>query len=200
VFIYMLPPIGELPMVFTIGGGAAWYRAAVWFERARGTLPVMAPRNVLFFVFLLGCSRAAAIPPAPRAPPEAPEVVREGCDVPESTLRDATEEKVGVSDMGPAVVLETWTWRPRAEEKYVIWVTCRGEDAHRVCALAVARETSGSGFVRPQAFSHVGFSKATLTLIAPDKLRFDGTDEKGNWTQSLDDSNDGPLFGARTYH
>src|SRR5205085_657934 len=82
--------------------------------------------------------------PSARAPEQVqPLVLEDGCDVPEPSLRDAMEDNVGIPDMGPAMVVQSWTWRPRGTTPFVVWVTCRGEAEMRLCSMAAAPVSAG---------------------------------------------------------
>ncbi|MGZ5968283.1 MAG: hypothetical protein ACXWUG_29535 [Polyangiales bacterium] len=124
----------------------------------------------------------------------------EGSQVPDVTLRDAAQERVGVDELGPAVVVKTWTWHPHGEEPYVVWITCRGQGAERVCGLAAAAKVApGSGEIKMTAFTHLGFSNPNVEC-AGDKLELVGDDLRGAWTQVLEVVQDGTLkMGKRQY-
>lgn len=117
----------------------------------------------------------------------------EGAPVPETTLRDAAQERVGVDELGPATVVRSWTWHPHGQDPYVVWITCRGQGAQRVCGLSAAADVSpGAGAVRMAAFTHLGFSVPKVACEGK-KIELAGDDREGAWTQVLEVVEDGTL-------
>lgn len=136
--------------------------------------------------------------PAPAPPPP----LADGSDVPEATLRDAAEPDVGAPDMGPAEVVKSWTWHPNdGHSDYVVWVTCRGSGDSRNCGIAVGVPGSGKGRIDVRAHANAGWSPARVQLDdGRTRLRVEGDDGKGAWTQALELLQDGTVkFGKRTY-
>jgi hypothetical protein len=120
-------------------------------------------------------------------------IFAEGSKVPDTTLRDAAQERVGVDELGPAVVVKAWTWHPRGEEPYVVWITCRGQGTQRICGLAAAAPAPpGAGAIKLTAFTHLGFSVPNVECVGT-KLELAGDDRRGAWTQVLEVVQDGTL-------
>src|SRR5206468_3869332 len=135
-------------------------------------------------VALAACGHSMAAPePVAKAPERAAAVLEQGSQVPESMLRDAMEERVGMPEMGSALVVQSWTWHPRGAMSYVVWVTCRGEGEGRLCAMAAA-PTNG-GFVTVRAEASLGTSPASAISADAESLRVFVDDAHGGWTQSL---------------
>jgi hypothetical protein len=117
----------------------------------------------------------------------------EGAPVPDVTLRDAAQERVGVDEMGPATVIRSWTWHPRGRDPYVVWITCRGQGATRVCGLSAAAGVEpGAGSIKMTAFTHLGFSVPNVACDGK-KIELAGDDRKGAWTQVIEVVEDGTL-------
>jgi hypothetical protein len=165
---------------------------SVRFAMKKITIPMLIPALAL-------CACASTKPTATQPRQVAQPIIKtepmfaEGSPVPEIALRDAAQERVGVDELGPATVVRSWTWHPHGSEPYVVWITCRGVGAQRVCGLAAAADVEpGSGEVKMAAFTHLGFSVPNVACEGT-KIELAGEDRNGAWTQVLEVVEDGIL-------